>query len=188
MWKEPVYPLALVCRQEDPTLRVKSAQSSPVCKSCLDIPSALLLPALSLRLPAASFRFSSRVRSRSRASLCLINSAAALRAFLFDLGCVPSSSESASSEPVFNVDGGLGDSEPVRWRLISCLELQAFRQLLVVCLGQLDSLFAVVSSTLSFAHCWCRLADIFCLFDNSTQRLFVVISLAAIHSRPPLAR
>ena len=136
--------------------------------SCSSVPSALLRPALSLRLPAASLRFSSRIRSRSLASLCLKTSEAALRAFLPDLVPVPSSSESASNEPVLSVDGGLGDSDPVRWRLISCLKLSKLVSRFVCCNKQtLDSLFAVVSSALSLAHCWGRLADILCLLDDS---------------------
>ena len=136
--------------------------------SCSSVPSALLRPALSLRLPAASLRFSSRIRSRSLASLCLKTSEAALRAFLPDLVPVPSSSESASNEPVLSVDGGLGDSDPVRWRLISCLKLSELVSRFVCCNERtLDSLFAVVSSALSLAHCWGRLADILCLLDDS---------------------
>jgi hypothetical protein len=137
--------------------------------SCSSVPSTLLRPARSLRRPAASLRFSSRIRSRSLASRCLKTSVAALRAFLFDLVPVPSSSESASNEPVLSVDGGLGDSEPVRWRLISCLELPKLVSRFVFCNEQtMHSLFAVVSSALSLAHCWGHLARILCLLDDST--------------------
>lgn len=137
--------------------------------SCSSVPSTLLRPALSLRLPAASLRFSSRIRSRSLASLCLKTSVAALRAFLFDFVPVPSSSESASKEPVLSVDGGLGDSDPVRWRLISSLELPKLVSRVVCCPKQmLDSLFAVVASTLSLAYCRSHIANILCLLDNST--------------------